>query len=69
MTAKKDTRKFVLFDSYGDPVYSGDKSGIEEFIEDLVDYDGEDAANDFKLYELGAQTALTVEKKVEVFIG
>jgi hypothetical protein len=70
MTAKKEVKKYVLFDPYGDVVSWGTMDTIKSALEDAIEYEQDlPEDDDWKVYELGPKVALSFERELEVFIG
>jgi hypothetical protein len=63
-TAKKQTQKFVLMDPYGDAIAVGFEDRIKDALDDIVQYDGPEGAEGFKVYELGTQRGINIETTI-----
>jgi hypothetical protein len=70
MTAKKETKQYVLFDPYGDVVTWGTKDDLRLALEDALEYEADLPDHDtWKVYELGPKVALSYERELQLYIG
>jgi len=71
MTAKKEAKKYVLVDPYGDVVSWGTMAAIKNELAEVIEYEQELPEDDeWKVYELGPKVAVRFkQREVEVVIG